>query len=68
MYDVETHLSDILVASIILIGQKITSNTSWKPFCVFHTHRKSIIALTYCLCCVLHLHCSRRHTYGTENQ
>ena len=34
----------------------------------FIRHRKSIITLTYCLCCVFHSHCSRRHTYGTENQ
>jgi hypothetical protein len=34
----------------------------------FIRHGKSIIAFTYCLCCVFHLHCSRRHTYGTENQ
>jgi len=33
----------------------------------FIRHRKSTIALTYCLCCVFHLHCSRRHTCGTEN-
>ena len=34
----------------------------------FIRHRKPIIALTYCVCCVFHLHCSRRYTYGTENQ
>ena len=34
----------------------------------FIRHIKSIIALAYCLCCVFHLHYSKRHTYGTENQ
>ena len=32
----------------------------------FIRHIKSIIALTYCLCRLFHLHRSRRHTYGTE--
>jgi hypothetical protein len=27
----------------------------------FIWHRKSIIVLTYCLCCVFHLHCNIRH-------
>jgi hypothetical protein len=35
-----TLLSDVLVASRILIGKKFTSNTSWKPCCVFHTAQK----------------------------
>jgi len=34
----------------------------------FIRHRKSIIALTYCLCCLFHLPCIIWHTYGTENQ
>ena len=57
-------LSDVHVASIILIGQKVTFKTSGKPC----GDRKSIIALTYVLS--IYIVHSRRHTFHkmTENQ